>query len=172
MELLSVCLQKKCGRAIATLLSFGVMAAAPVVAAETTEKTVMTNHSSASVMANYSSSAIRAKHRWESNGILVERVSLSASGIMVDMRYRILDLEKAQKVLNKSTKLHMIDQKTGAILPVPDMAKIGKLRQLAKTNEPTRIYWMFFRNTGGIVRQGSKLTLSMGSVGIKDLVVE
>ena len=91
---------------------------------------------------------------------------------MVDMRYRILDLDKAQKVLNRHTRLHMIEPKTGAILPVPDMAKIGKLRQLPKTNDPSRVYWMFFRNTGGVAKHGSKLTLSMGDAAIQNLVVE
>ena len=125
--------------AVATLFSFGVIAVAPVVAAEKTEKPLMANHSSP---------IAKEQQRKEAHGILVERLSLSASGIMVDMRYRITDLEKAQKVLNRNSRLQMIDQKTGAILPVPDMAKVGKLRQLPKTNEPSRIYWMFFRNTG------------------------
>ncbi len=148
---------------IAALICFDVVARTPAMAAEKSERPVMANHSS---------TVASEKQRKEASGILVERLSLSASGIMVDMRYRITDLEKAQKVLNRTSRLQMIDQKTGAILPVPDMAKIGKLRQLPKTNEPTRIYWMFFRNTGGIAKKGSKLTLSLGNVNIKDLVVE
>lgn len=126
--------------------------------------------SDGAVMQNRSTAS--AKPSQEASGILVERVSLSAAGVMIDMRYRILDLEKAQKVLNNSARLMMIDQKTGAILPVPDMAKVGKLRQLPKNQEPSRIYWMFFRNTGGVVKQGSKLSLVMGDVKIKDIVVE
>lgn len=148
---------------IAALSSLEVMAAAPAMAAEKSERPVMANHSA---------SAARELQKKEASGILVERLSLSASGIMVDMRYRITDLEKAQKVLNRTSKLQMVDQKSGAILPVPDMAKIGKLRQLPKTNEPTRVYWMFFRNTGGVAKKGSKLTLFLGGVNIKDLVVE
>ena len=97
---------------------------------------------------------------------------MSASGFMIDIRYRVIDLEKAQLVLNKKTRLRMIDQKTGAILPLPDMPKVGKLRQTPITDEPSRIYWMFFRNTGGVVKHGSKLTLALDGVSIKDLVVE
>jgi hypothetical protein len=124
------------------------------------------------VMTNISSKAVGERQNKESNGILVERVSLSASGIMVDVRYRITNLEKAQKVLNRSSRLQMVDQKTKAILPVPDTPKVGKLRQIPKTDEPARIYWMFFRNTGGVARLGSKLTLNMGDASIKDLLVE
>jgi len=124
------------------------------------------------VMATVSSAVKKQPQRWEANGILVERVSLSAGGVMVDMRYRITDFEKAQKVLTRSSSLALIDQKTGLILTVPNMSKVGKLRQLPKDNEPTRIYWMFFRNTNGVVKKGSKLTLTMSDVKIKDLVVE
>jgi hypothetical protein len=124
------------------------------------------------VMANASSAVKKQPQRWEANGILVERVSLSAGGVMVDMRYRITDFEKAKKVLTRSGSLALIDQKTGLILTVPNMAKVGKLRQLPKDNETTRIYWMFFRNTNGVVKKGSKLTLTMSDVKIKDIVVE
>lgn len=124
------------------------------------------------IMANTTSAVKKQPQKWEANGILVERLSLSAGGVMVDMRYRITDFEKAQKVLNRSGSLALIDQKTGLILTVPNMAKVGKLRQLPKDNEPTRIYWMFFRNINGVAKKGSKLTLTMGDVKIKDIVVE
>jgi len=152
-----------------TLLSCLVTGADAAV--ESTRAT-FSNTTSKAVMANHSSMADSTKQRKESHGILVERVSLSAGGIMVDVRYRILDLEKAQNVLNRSSSPQMIDQKTKAILTVPNTPKVGKLRQLPKTDEPTRIYWMFFRNTGGVARIGSKLTLNIGEATIKDLVVE
>ena len=142
------------------------------IAAEASANAAAVEKDATAIMANHSTAATKDPRRSEAHGILIERVSLSASGIMVDVRYRILDLEKAQKVLNRRTKLQMIDQKTGVFLTVPDMPKVGKLRQMPKSDEPSRIYWMFFKNTGGVAKHGSKLTLSLGDVNLKDLVVE
>ena len=164
------------GSGIMSVVIFFLSCAAVAIAcqaAEKPDKPVMVNTTtSRAVLANHSSLAGSATQRKEANGILVERVSLSAGGIMVDVRYRITDLAKAQKVLTRNGLLQMVEQKTKVILQVPNTPKVGKLRQIPKTDEPTRIYWMFFRNTNGVVRQGSKLTLTMGDASIKDLVVE
>ena len=119
-----------------------------------------------------SSSAGRSAKPKEGNGVLVERVSLSAGGIMVDVRYRITDLAKAQQVLNRNSRLQLIDQKSKLILPVPETPKVGKLRQIPKTDDPARVYWLFFRNINGVAKPGSKLTLVLGDASIRDLIVE
>ena len=108
----------------------------------------------------------------EAGGIKVVRISFAMNGMMLDLRYRVTDFEQARKILKKDTVLTLTDQATGVVLPVPNMAKVGKLRQLANDNETWRIYWVFFNNSMQVVKKGSKVTLAIGNVKIRDIPVE
>jgi hypothetical protein len=92
--------------------------------------------------------------------------------MMLDMRYRVVDQEKAEKLLQRKTPLFLIDQATGRQLTVPNMPKVGRLRQLPAGGDADRIYWMFFGNPGGLVKSGGKVTLMVGDVRIEDIVVQ
>jgi hypothetical protein len=108
----------------------------------------------------------------EASGIKVLRVSYAVGGMKLDLRYRVTDSKKAQQVFTNETPLSLIDQATGRVLGVPNMPKVGKLRQIPNQNEAWRVYWVMFDNPGALVRRGGKVTLVIGDVKIKDLVVE
>ena len=107
----------------------------------------------------------------EAGGVRVERITIAAAGYMLDMRYRIIDAELAGRTLQRDTGLMLVDQATGTKLEVPNMAKVGKLRQLPG-KDGDRIYWMFFNNPGGLVKAGAKVTLKLGDLKIEDIVVQ
>lgn len=104
--------------------------------------------------------------------IKVESIRLAASGLMIDLRYRVVDRKQAKLLLDRKTSITLTDQKTGAILGIPSTPKVGKLRQVPADDDPARIYWIFFTNTGGVVRPGTKVALSVGDMRINDLVVQ
>lgn len=108
----------------------------------------------------------------EASGIKVERITYAVGGMKLDLRYRITDIEKAKQVFTNKTPLALIDQATGTIMGVPNMPKVGKLRQIPNQNEMWRVYWIMFDNPGALVRRGGKVTLVIGDIKIKDLVVE
>lgn len=105
-------------------------------------------------------------------GIKVERVTYAVGGMKLDLRYRITDIEKAKKIFTNGTHLALVDQVTGRILEVPNMPKVGKLRQIPSQNEAWRVYWIMFDNPGVLVKRGGKVTLVIGDIKIKDIVVE
>ena len=107
-----------------------------------------------------------------SAGIRIESVRLSAGGLMLDVRYRVVEREEAKARLDRKTRLTLTDQATGTVLTVPNTPKVGKLRQIPADEDLSRTYWMFFQNPGGIVRTGGKVALSLGDVVIRDLIVE
>jgi hypothetical protein len=109
---------------------------------------------------------------WESNGIEVVRIKPAVNGMMLDLRYRVTDTEKARKLIKETTNLFLVDQASGAVLPVPNMAKVGRLRNIPGADGKNRVYWMFFKNPGGRVQPGSKVTLIIGNVKIRDIIVE
>ena len=114
----------------------------------------------------------RVHSKWEANGIEVVRIKPAANGMMLDLRYRVIDLEEARKMIKQSTPITLIDQASGTVLPIPNMAKIGKLRNLPNSDDRKKLYWIFFNNPGGMVKPGSKVTLVIGDVKIKDINVE
>ena len=119
--------------------------------------------------------AAAGKHvpsKWEANGIEVVRIKPAANGMMLDLRYRVIDLEQAREMIKPSTPITLVDQVSGSILPIPNMAKVGKLRNLPNSDDTKILYWIFFNNPGGMVKPGAKVTLVIGDVKIKDITVE
>ena len=122
-------------------------------------------------------SASSAVHRQmssarEASGIKVERVTYAVGGMKLDLRYRVTDIKKARQIFNSQTPLALIDQATGKVLGVPNMPKIGKLRQVPNQDEAWRVYWIMFDNPGALVRRGGRVTLAIGDVRIRDIIVE
>jgi hypothetical protein len=103
-------------------------------------------------------------------GIQILNVRRTAAGHMLDFRYRVLDPQKAAPLFVRQTKPYLIDQASGKVLAVPNMAKVGPLRS---SNQPKadRTYWMFFGNPG-LVKAGSKVSVVIGDFKVKDITVE
>ncbi|MFZ5799349.1 MAG: hypothetical protein ACYCYR_11145 [Desulfobulbaceae bacterium] len=108
------------------------------------------------------------RERW---GIEITSLRMTAAGHMIDFRYRVLDPEKARPLFDRRNKAYLIDEASGKVLSVPTTAKIGPLRTTGDIKEG-RIYWMFFGNTTGLVKAGSKATVVIGDFRAEHLVVE
>ncbi|HMK49551.1 MAG TPA: hypothetical protein VK435_05825, partial [Thermodesulfovibrionales bacterium] len=113
-----------------------------------------------------------AKSMQEKWGIKVKSLRLSASGNLLDLRYQVTNTEKASALFSeKDVKPCLIDQATGAVLSIPDMAKIGALRSSPKNLLAGKTYFMMFANPG-LVKQGSKTTVVIGDFKAENLTVE
>jgi hypothetical protein len=98
-------------------------------------------------------------------------VKYTESGEMIRFSYRILDAEKAKALNDKQTEPSLIDPQAGVKLVVPQMEKIGQLRQ-SGTPMPGKQYWMAFSNNGRLVRPGHRVDVQIGSFRAEGLVVE
>ena len=104
-------------------------------------------------------------------GIEVVRVTLSAAGNLVDLRYRVLDPDRAQALLAKGAKVYLKDEATGKVLTVPSLGYVGSLQQNSQSPEKGRIYFVLFNNVGQLVKPGRKVTLILGEKRIASLSV-
>ena len=104
-------------------------------------------------------------------GVEITSLRMSANNHMVDFRYRVLDAKKADELFSKGDKPYLVDQKTGKVLAVPRTAKVGPLMS-SYQHKQGRIYWMFFGNSGGLVKAGSKVNVVIGEFKAENLVVE
>jgi hypothetical protein len=109
---------------------------------------------------------------FEDPGIRVESLRLTAADYMLDLRYRITDLERAAPFFSRKTELQLVDPVSGARLAVPNTPKLGRLRQVARKDMPDRSYFVLFANPGRFLKAGSQVNLVAGDTHIARLTVE
>ncbi len=108
------------------------------------------------------------KATWGIDNLVVRETS---SGVLLRFSYRITDANKAKALNDKKSTPYLIDQKTGAVLQVPTMPKVGMLRQ---TGDPENglLYWMVFSNKGNLVKPGDRVDVVIGVFRAEGLVVQ
>jgi hypothetical protein len=99
------------------------------------------------------------------------RVKTAESGEMIRFNYRVLDPQKAAALNDKKAEPELIDPQAGVKLSVPQMEKIGKLRQ-SSTPKAGMSYWMAFANPTLVVKRGHRVDVVIGSFRATNLVVE
>lgn len=105
-------------------------------------------------------------------GVHIRGIRLSAAGFMLDLRYRILDADKAAFFLDRKFAPYLLDS-AGARLGVASSPKIGQLRSTRRgAIRLDRDYSMLFGNPGRYLQQGSKITLVIGEHKIENITVE
>ena len=110
--------------------------------------------------------AIEAK--W---GIQMLPAHLTAGGSLIDVRFKIVDPEKALPLTELGAKPYLIDEATGEKSEVPTYEMTGALR--AKGNPKAgKNYFILFNNSRGAMTKGSKVTLVIGDFKVEHLVVE
>ena len=102
-------------------------------------------------------------------GVTIEALRVTAEGYLLDMRYRVVDRERAKRFLDPKQRLFII--KDGQRLGVPSPPKIGRLRQMPKDVRPDKVYFILFANPRRLVEPGDLVSLEVGKVMIKDIPV-
>jgi hypothetical protein len=99
------------------------------------------------------------------------RVKAAESGGLIRFNYRVLDPTKAAALNDKKVEPKLYDAQAGVMLVVPQMDKVGKLRQ-SSTPKAGMTYWMAFSNPTRVVKPGHHVDVVIGSFRANNLVVE
>ena len=108
-------------------------------------------------------------------GIKLYGLRQTAGGYMLEMKFRVLDSNKASPLLKRQTKRYVIVEKSGAVLEVPFTEKLGSLQSSVRTSnmvKPDRNYIALFANPGKHVAPGDKVSLVIGNFMAEGLVVQ
>lgn len=108
------------------------------------------------------------KLMWGIEGLSVKSAE---AGAVIRFSYQVLDPAKAKTLNEKKLEPSLIDERAHVKLVVPQMDKVGKLRQTA-TPEAGKIYWMLFSNKGGYVKRGDRVSIVIGNFRADGLVVD
>jgi len=90
---------------------------------------------------------------------------------MIRFTYKVLDPKKAKMLNDQKNEPSLVDEQAHVRLVVPQMDKVGKLRQ-STDPEAGRSYWMLFSNKGGHVKRGDRVTVIVGKFRATGLVVD
>jgi hypothetical protein len=104
-------------------------------------------------------------------GIGELHVKVAESGEIIRFNYRVLDPAKAATLNDQRVEPELIDSQAGVKLVVPQMDKIGKLRQ-SSTPKEGMTYWMAFANPTLAVKRGHRVDIVIGSFHANSLYVE
>ena len=99
------------------------------------------------------------------------KVSYTNSGNLVRFSYRVVEPKLAKALGDHALTPQMYAPRSHAMLQVPNMEKIGMLRQSGGV-EPDKDYWMVFSNKGNLVRPGERVNVIIGKFHADGLLVE
>ena len=104
-------------------------------------------------------------------GIGELHIKATESGELIRFNYRVVDPEKAVALNDKKVEPELIDSEAGVKLTVPQMEKVGQLRQ-SSTPKAGMVYWMAFSNPTRAVKRGHRVDVVIGQFKANALVVE
>lgn len=109
----------------------------------------------------------------EALGIEPVWATLTARGQMLDLRYRVVDAEKAKFILRRTTtKIGLVNQMSGRGVGVfQGIGKLSRLKQSTYAPEVGRIYSMIFVNAG-VFQPGDLATLKVEDFEVRDIPVQ
>ena len=99
------------------------------------------------------------------------RLKTTESGGLIRFSYRVVDPYKATALSDKKAEPELIDTQAGVKLVVPEMEKVGKLRQ-SSTPKAGMTYWMAFSNPTRVVKAGHRVDVIIGQFRANGLIVE
>ena len=98
-------------------------------------------------------------------------VKVAESGELIRFNYRVIDPVKAAALNDKKADPELYDSEAKVKLVVPEMEKVGKLRQ-SSTPKVGMNYWMAFSNPTLAVKRGHRVDVVIGSFRANSLLVE
>jgi hypothetical protein len=99
------------------------------------------------------------------------RASSTNSGALIRFSYRVLQPQLAAPLGDHENTPEMVGIRSNAVLHVPNMEKLGQLRQMSAA-VPGKEYWMVFSNKGNLVKQGDEVSVIIGRFRAEGLVVQ
>jgi hypothetical protein len=103
----------------------------------------------------------------EETGIRIVRVAMTAAGGLADIHYQVLDPGKASVVHDKDRPPTLVHEKTGAVLNTPFHSHVSD-REL----RVAVIYRLQLWNSGGALKRGDRVTVTVGEARLENIVVE
>lgn len=99
------------------------------------------------------------------SGVRITHVAITGNGGLVDLRYQVVDADKAAVIHEVSPEL--VDETTGAVVNQLFMGHQHKgLLRAGQT------YYLIFQNPGNLVQRGTRVTVELGGRRVPHVTVQ
>jgi hypothetical protein len=102
----------------------------------------------------------------ERSGVKLTQVAVTGDGGLVDLRYQVVDPDKADSLHDQRTPPALVDEQTGLVVNqlLMDHSHHGTYKTGVK-------YYLVFNNFGNWVHRGSRVTVLLGDAQVEHVVV-
>lgn len=104
-------------------------------------------------------------------GLEVVSLRPAAAGYMLDLRFRVVDPQKAAEPLSRKHKAFLTEVESQKTLEVP-VTKAGPMRQTTLEPKSGRIYFIMFSNPGQVIKPGQTVDLTIGPMKLTGIKVQ
>jgi hypothetical protein len=109
---------------------------------------------------------VSAKGLADRTGVRLTRVSVTGAGGLLDLRYQVVDPDKAAAIHDAETPPAIIDERTGLVINQLFMGHSHKGQMKAAVT-----YYLVFESPNNWVHRGSKVTVLLGDAQVEHVVV-
>lgn len=103
----------------------------------------------------------------ERSGVRIQHVAMSGGGGLLDLRFQVVDPDKAVAVHDLATPAAVVDESTGLV--VKELLMGHSHTAPFKTGVT---YYLIFENPGNLVQRGSDVSVLLGNAQVEHVVVE
>jgi hypothetical protein len=103
----------------------------------------------------------------EKAGVRIVYVALTGGGGLIDLRFQVIDPDKAPAVHDQAYPPTIVDENTGLV--------VNQLLMGHSHTEPFNggeTYYLIFENPGSIVQTGGKVSVLLGNMEVDDVIVK
>jgi len=116
--------------------------------------------------AGWARPAVTADDLGQASGVTITRVAVTAGGGLVDLRFRVVDPDRAHALHDPATPPAVVDERSGLVV-----------HDLLMNHEHTGdfragvTYYLVFNNPGNWVRRGAEVTVLLGNAQVEHVPV-
>lgn len=104
----------------------------------------------------------------ENYGLRVDLIGVTAAGGLVDLRFKVLDAEKAKKLLKDSKSLpQLVVADSGAILNTSEDSQSQEMKLENDGN-----LFLLFPNAGNALKPGSPVMVRFGDISLEPIIAK
>ena len=103
----------------------------------------------------------------EASGVQIVYVAITGGGGLIDLRYQVIDPDKANAVHDENYPPTLVDEATGLVV---NSLLMGHSH--TGTFNAGQTYYMIFENPGNIVQSGNKVSVLLGNAEVDHVVVK
>jgi hypothetical protein len=118
------------------------------------------------VPASWARPVVSAAGLADRSGVKITHVAVTGGGGLVDLRFQVIDPDKANALHDASTPPAVVDERTGLV--VHDLLMSHSHTGAFK---PGVTYYYVFNNPGNIVHRGARVVVMLGNAQVEHVVV-